>query len=134
MNKKGFTLIELMVVVIIVGILASLAVGNYSRVVEKGRAAEAKKIMSVIRQQEFAYYFERQAFDTCLSYLGLNALPTGACNGNNYFRYSLGVGSDHFCVTALRCTASGKPPDSTVSYQVNLTLNGTFLYNNSNYI
>ncbi|MBU0547795.1 MAG: prepilin-type N-terminal cleavage/methylation domain-containing protein, partial [Candidatus Omnitrophica bacterium] len=36
--RKGFTLIELIVVIIIVGILASVGMTQYTKVVEKGRA------------------------------------------------------------------------------------------------
>ena len=40
-NKKGFTLVEILTVVIIIGILSSLALPQYRRVVERARATEA---------------------------------------------------------------------------------------------
>ena len=40
-NKKGFTLVEVLTVVIIVGVLSSLALPQYRRVVERARATEA---------------------------------------------------------------------------------------------
>lgn len=44
-RKKGFTLIELMIVVLIIALLAGLAFSAYNKQVRKSRRAEAKQIM-----------------------------------------------------------------------------------------
>lgn len=51
-NKKGFTLTEMMVVVIIIATLASIAYPLYSRVIMKARVAEAISLGEIIRESQ----------------------------------------------------------------------------------
>ena len=55
MEKRGFTLIELMIVVIIIGILATYAMPQYANAVEKARGAKGKYSLAILRQAEKLY-------------------------------------------------------------------------------
>lgn len=54
----GFTLIELMIVVAIIGLLAAIAIPNYLRFQLKSKSAEAKSNLAAIRTAEEAYFSE----------------------------------------------------------------------------
>ncbi|MFA5039536.1 MAG: prepilin-type N-terminal cleavage/methylation domain-containing protein [Candidatus Omnitrophota bacterium] len=128
MKTKGFTLIEMMMVVVIVGILASMALARYIRVVEKGRSSEARHILGLIRDSELAYYVEWDGYTNNFATLGL-ALPGGSCNGSYHFRYAITGAPASFTATATRCTSGGKSPNAQTSFVLNITpagvLNGT---------
>jgi len=53
--QKGFTLLELMVVLIILGVLVSLGMPQYAIAVEKARTAEAISLLGAIRSAQLRY-------------------------------------------------------------------------------
>jgi prepilin-type N-terminal cleavage/methylation domain-containing protein len=60
-SKRGFTLIELMIVVVIIGILAALAIPRFMRATTKAKQSEAKQILKQIYVMEHSY---RQEYNT----------------------------------------------------------------------
>ncbi len=61
-RQRGFTLVELMIVVIIVGILAAVAIPMYSGATEKARATECVAALGTIRSALRNYYAEHVTF------------------------------------------------------------------------
>ena len=122
--RRGFTLLELIVVVIILGILATLGFSQYVKMVEKGRTAESKAILGQLRSANAAYFQERGAYATNIADLAIDA-PTTACQVTHYFSYTMGGTS---VGTAIRCNvaAGGKTPSATNSYNVTLTAAGVW--------
>ena len=58
MKNDGFTLVELMVVIVIVGILAAVSVGKYTDAMNKARASEAPMKLREIISAEAVYHAE----------------------------------------------------------------------------
>jgi len=54
-NRKGFTLIELMIVVVIIGILAALAIPRFMTATTRSKQSEAKQILKQVYTMQHAY-------------------------------------------------------------------------------
>ncbi len=61
-SGKGFTLIELIIVVIVIGILATVAVPQYLRAVERAKGGKARHALALIAQGEKMYRAENDTY------------------------------------------------------------------------
>lgn len=71
-GQKGFTLIELMIVVAIIGILAAIAIPNFLQYQAKSKTSEAKTNLNAIRTGQIAFFAEHGA------YVGTASTPSAA--------------------------------------------------------
>ena len=76
-NKKGFTLLELLVVVLIIGILAAVALPQYQRAVEKSTATQALSIIKTIYHSIEDYYLVHNDFPNSFDELDVEIPWTG---------------------------------------------------------
>lgn len=130
--KHGFTFIELIVVIIIVGILAAVGLTQYSKTVERSRKAEAKTNLGVLRQLAVAYRLENGTIDGITDAdlnigSGSNQIPgpgPANCRSTHYFYYTTAgeVADPVINLYAMRCTSGGKSPQAAY-YQVRVICN-----------
>jgi type IV pilus assembly protein PilA len=82
MGQKGFTLVELMIVVAIIGILSAVAVPNFKRYQAKSKTSEAKIQLAAAYTAEQSFYGDFGIYHNCFTYMGFD--PRKEQN-NRYF-------------------------------------------------
>jgi type IV pilus assembly protein PilA len=70
LNEQGFTLVELMVVVAIIGILSAIAVPNFKQYQAKSKQSEAKIQLAAVYATEVATNADYDTYATCIADVG----------------------------------------------------------------
>lgn len=111
MNKKGFTLIEIIVVIIIIGVLASLALPRLFSTVDSSKAAEALRIAPAIREAAERCLIATTTDTNCIT--GANVPVWGGATGidlanpGGIFTYTVTHASDAVTTIVAAGTAAG---------------------------
>lgn len=109
-SKKGFTLIELMIVVAIIGILAAIAIPNFLRFQLRARSSEGKTNLAAIRTAQESFQAE---FGT---YRSANAVPIGTVSATKQVFASSADSKGGF-------TATGWSPEGRVYFSYAMASN-----------
>jgi prepilin-type N-terminal cleavage/methylation domain-containing protein len=114
-NNKGFTLLEIIIVIIIIGVLASLALPRFFATVEYSRSTEALNAISAIRQSLERCYIQTSGdYSKCTSFATLD-IENPANSPNAHFTYAItSTTKGNFDITATRTARDGGNTTDTI--------------------
>jgi len=102
-DQKGFTLLELMIVVAVIAILAMIALPMYSEQVRKGKRAEAVQAISDIQLRQERWRADHSSYATLDQLTGSAGNSTAYNSGLNYYNISVsGNTATDYVITATR--------------------------------
>lgn len=125
-DEKGFTLVELMVVVAIIGILSAVAVPNFKKYQAKSKTSEGKLQLASLYTSEQSFYTDYNNYASCLNVMGYD--PSNEIN-NRYYAVGFGAascgvgcanavtnGASNACSATLTAWTSGVPSSALAYY------------------
>ena len=115
---KGFSLIELMIVIAIIGILTAIAFPNYNRYVVQARRTDATSLLLQMIQQQERYFTEQLTYTTDLMNLGYGVGTQVPSEGGHYLVSATACAG----LTIDRCVLLTAEPQGVQSADGNITL------------
>ena len=106
-GARGFTLIEVLIVVAVIAFLTAIAWPSYTRYVMRGKRADAQTFMMDIAGREEQYLLDARAYTAALDGTGLNLVRQGwACSATT-------CSNANYDITVT--VTAGPPPGYTVN-------------------
>lgn len=120
MGRKGFTLVEVLIVVIIIGILASIGIPQFAASIEKAKGGEARAGLGHIQTGEKVYFAENEFYTTYTTDLDITL-------SQRYWAFSITAPtSTTYTATATR--SGGTFSGQTLTMDQAGTVSGTWTY------
>ena len=115
-NRKGFTLVELAVVVVIIGVLAAFAVPRFMSSVERSKAAEAFNYLAAVQSAQERYHARQGTYADDLAVLDIKLSSPKYFSVGTPAAGSTGDMEDSWTMTLTRMGASAGYGEYTVTF------------------
>ena len=120
MNRKGFTLVEVLIVVIIIGILAAIGIPQFAASIEKAKGGEARAGLGHIQTGEKVYFAENEYYTTTISNLDISL-------SQKYWAFTI-ASATSITYTATATRSGGTYSGQTLTMDQAGTISGSWIY------
>lgn len=105
-QQAGFSLIELLIAVILIGVLMAIAIPNYTSYLERTRRSDARVALLEVAAAQERWYFENNQYTGTIANVWSNQVGGASVSADEYYTLSVALnGNNRFTATA---TAAGK--------------------------
>lgn len=123
--RRGFTLVELLIAVVVLTILAAVALPSYQRMVQKGRRADAVALLSRIQQAQERWRSNNSSYAGTLAALNF----THAVSDKGYYQAALSdVSATGYTITATAVSGSAQAGDTACTSMTVTQSSGNLAY------
>lgn len=104
-TQRGFSLMELMIVVVVIGILVAIALPAYQDSLTRGRREDGKAKMSEVAQKLERYYSEKLTFTSDLTKLGY-ATDVSVASDRGYYTITIAANDGSTLASSFKITGT----------------------------
>ncbi|MFN7723963.1 MAG: type IV pilin protein [Rubrivivax sp.] len=128
-QNRGFSLLELMIALVVVGILVSIALPSFNNAMRKSRRADAYTALSAVQLAQERWRANRSTYSNSLGSTGLN-LPSNSPNDHYELAIDASDGTSYTVTASAKSTSSQSGDGNCVRLRLTMA-NGSITYSSA---